>query len=248
MINKISTYSFLPWLRQGIANNIKTQDLDSSVKVRASVDVALTLRGEGIEPTETETISKDVALYGPGDIIGIQSKAIIKTEPQNWITNFEPNYLPFIDFYDEDFPWRYTPAAPNTGHGRLRPWIMLVVLKEDEFKDGKNIANKPLPYIDVPNASNVFPSAERLWAWAHVHINEDIVKLEDDIENNDLNSVLPRFREVLKKNPDLAYSRIMCPRKLAENTNYHAFLIPVFESGRLAGLGLDPAEKLNDDS
>ena len=245
MNNKISTYSFLPWLRQGIANNIRTQDLDSSVKVRASVDVALTLRGEGMEPTETETISKDVALYGPGDIIGIQSKAIIKTEPQNWITNFEPNYLPFIDFYDEDFPWRYTPAAPNTGLGRLRPWIVLVVLKEDEFTDGKNIANKPLPYIDVPNASNVFPPAEQLWAWAHVHINEDIVKLEDDIESNDLNSVLPRFREVLNKNPDLAYSRITCPRKLAANTNYHAFLIPVFESGRLAGLGLDPAEKLN---
>src|SRR5215217_1392403 len=246
MTNKISTYSFLPWLRQGIANNIKTQDLDSSVKIRAAVNVALTLKGEGMDTTtDSETISKDVALYGPGDIIGIQSKAIIKTEPHNWITNFEPNYLPYIDFYDEDFPWRYTPAAPNTELGRLRPWIMLVVLKEDEFKDGKNITNKPLPYIDVRDASSVFPPAEQLWAWAHVHINEDIVKLEDDIENNDLNSILQRFREVLKRNPDLAYSRIVCPRKLAANTAYHAFLIPVFESGRLAGLGLDPAEKLN---
>jgi hypothetical protein len=242
---KINTYSFLPWLRQGIANNIKTQDLDSSIKVRAGVNVSLTLRGEGIDTTETETISKDVAIYGPGDIIGIQSKAVIKTEPHNWITNFEPNYLPYIDFYDEDFPWRYTPAAPNNALGRLRPWIILVVLREDEFKDGKNIAGKPLPYIEVPDASNVFPQAEQLWAWAHVHINEDIVKLDDDIETNDLNSVLPRFREVLKENPDLAYSRIICPRKLDANTAYHAFLIPVFESGRLAGLGLNPEEKLN---
>ena len=24
--------------------------------------------------------------------------------------DFEPNYLPFVEFYDEDFPWRYTPA------------------------------------------------------------------------------------------------------------------------------------------
>jgi len=245
MANEIGTYSFLPWLRQGIANNIKTQDLDSSVKVRAAVNIALTLKGEGIDATETETISRDVALFGPGDIIGIQSKAIIKTEPRDWITNFEPNYLPYIDFYDEDFPWRYTPAAPNTGLGRLRPWIMLVVLKEDEFKDGKNITNKPLPYIDVPNAGDLFPPADQLWAWAHVHINEDIIKLEDDIENNDLNSVLPRFRDVLNKNPDLAYSRIVCPRKLAANTPYHAFLIPVFESGRMAGLGLDPVEMFN---
>lgn len=240
MNEEIGTYSFLPLLRQGIANNIKTQDLDSSVKVRASVNIALTLKGEGIGGTETESISKNVALYGPGDIIGIESKAIIKTEPRNWITNFEPNYLPCIDFYDEDFPWRYTPAAPDTVLGRLRPWIMLVVLKkEDEFTDGKNIADKPLPYINVPDAGNVFPLADQLWAWAHVHINEDIVKLEDDIENNDLNSVLPRFREVLNRNPDLAYSRIVCPRKLAANTPYHAFLIPVYEGGRLAGLGLE---------
>lgn len=240
MNDNIGTYSFLPWLRQGIANNIKTDDQDDSVKVRASVNIALTLKGEGIGGTETETISKNVALYGPGDIIGIETKAIIKTEPHNWITNFEPNYLPYIDFYDEDFPWRYTPAAPKTEFGRLRPWIMLVVLKEDEFEDGKNIANKPLPYITLlKEASSVFPHADQLWAWAHVHINEDIVKLENDIENDDLNSVLPRFRDVLNRNPDLAYSRIVCPRKLAANTAYHAFLIPVFESGRLAGLGLE---------
>jgi hypothetical protein len=236
MNDEIGTYSFLPWLRQGIANKIKTQDLDSNVKVRATINVPLMLKGEGIGETEVEEISKNVALYGPGDIIGIESKAIIKTEPRNWITNFEPNYLPYIDFYDEDFPWRYTPAAPDAGLGRLRPWIMLVVLKEDEFTDGKNMANKPLPYIEVADASDRFPPTDQLWAWAHVHINEDIVKLEDAIESNDLNSVLPRFREVLNKNPDLAYSRIVCPRKLAANTPYHAFLIPVFESGRLAGL------------
>ena len=78
-----------------------------------------------------------------------------------------------------------------------------------------------------------------------MHINEDIVKLENDIENNDLSRVLPRFREVLNRNPDLAYSRIVCPRKLAANTPYHAFLIPVFESGRLAGLGKDPTATFN---
>ncbi|OQY98593.1 MAG: hypothetical protein B6D35_11650 [Candidatus Brocadia sp. UTAMX2] len=240
MNDNIGTYSFLPWLRQGIANNIKTQDFDNNVKVRASVNVALTLKGEGIGGPETETISRNVALYGPGDIIGIETKAIIKTEPRNWITNFEPNYIPSIEFYDEDFPWRYTPAAPNEQLGRLRPWIMLVVLEEGkEFTDGKNIANKPLPSIDIADARNVFPPPDQLWAWAHVHINEYIVKLESDIENNDLNSVLPRFSEVLSRNPDLAYSRIVCPRKLAANTPYHAFLIPVFESGRLAGLGLE---------
>jgi hypothetical protein len=243
MNDKVDAYSFLPWLRHGIANNIKTQDLDNSVKVRASASIELTLKGKGIGETKTETISKDVALYGPGDVIGIESKAIIKTEPRDWITNFEENYLAYIDFYDEGFPWRYTPAAPDTvtdpqnGLGRLRPWIMLVVLKDDEFKDGRNISGKPLPCIEVTNAAEVFPSADQLWAWAHVHINEDIVKLEDDIENKESDTVITKLIDVLNNNPDLAYSRIMCPRKLVANTAYHAFLIPVFESGRLAGLG-----------
>ena len=35
---------------------------------------------------------------------------VVRTEPLNWITDFEPNYLPFVEFYDEDFAWRYTPA------------------------------------------------------------------------------------------------------------------------------------------
>ncbi len=51
-----------------------------------------------------------------------------------------------------------------------------------------------------------------------------------------------RLQNLLNQDPDLAYSRIVCPRKLEENAAYHAFLMPVFESGRLAGLGLDPSD------
>ena len=38
--------------------------------------------------------------------------------------NFESNYLAAVDFYDEDFPWRYTPGAGRAGL-QLRPWITL---------------------------------------------------------------------------------------------------------------------------
>ncbi len=54
-------------------------------------------------------------------------------EPRHWITNFETNYLPFVEFYEEDFPWRYTPASHSDGGRRLRPWLTLVVLDEGEF-------------------------------------------------------------------------------------------------------------------
>jgi hypothetical protein len=238
-------YSFLPWLRQGLANKIVANDFDPNVKLRARIPVELKLTGEGGEGgVLTESISKDLQLYGPGDIVGIDTRAIIRTEPRNWITNFESNYLPFIEFYDEDFPWRHTPAAPDVSSHRLRPWIMLVVLKEGEFEEGKNIKDKPLPFIKVTNAASVFPPADQLWAWAHIHVNRDVTTRDEDIVSTDMPAVLPKFQAVLNENPDLAYSRIICPRKPEANAAYHAFLIPVFESGRLAGLGLDLNDKL----
>ena len=238
-MSPLPTYTFLPWLRQGVANNITSADLDASVKVRAAVQVSLELNATAPDGgTQTETITRPVSLYGPGDIVGLESRAIIRTEPRHWITNFEPNYLPCVEFYDEDLPWRYTPAAPN-GH-RLRPWIALVVLKEGEFEEGRNIQGKPLPYISVPDAS-VFPGAEGLWAWAHVHVNRGLTASDSEITSNDMGAVVPKLQAALEKDPDLGYSRLICPRKLEENTAYHAFVVPVFESGRLAGLGLDPA-------
>ena len=245
MSHPLATYSFLPWLRQGLANQIQSADFDATVQLRAQVNVQLELHGEKAGGgTQTELVSRPVALFGPGDIQGIETRAIVRAEPRHWITNFEPNYLPHIEFYDEDFPWRYTPAAPDLAKGRLRPWIMLVVLKEGEFTDGRNIRNKPLPYIDVPDAA-VFPPAEQLWAWAHVHVNRSLAASDAEFKSQDMAAVIPRLQAVLNQNPDLAYSRIVCPRKLAENTPYHAFLVPVFETGRLAGLGLDPAASPN---
>lgn len=150
-MSTLGTYSFLPWLREGLANQITSPDFSAAVALRAQVQVQLELRGQKLDGNgnETEPVNKPVALFGPGDIQGIESRAIIRNEPRNWITNFEPNYLPHIEFYDEDFPWRYTPAAPELTRGRLRPWIMLVVLEEHEFTEGADIRNKPLPYIEV---------------------------------------------------------------------------------------------------
>lgn len=236
-MSTLGTYSFLPWLRQGLANQITAPDFDPSVTVRATIEVKVEARGsEG--GTKAETVTRPVALFGPGDIVGIDRRAIVRVEPRDWITNFEPNYLPHIEFYDEDFPWRYTPAAPDTARGRLRPWLALVVLAEGEFKDGSNLKDKPLPYVEVPDLS-VFPPADELWAWAHVHVNRSLAASDTEFLSKDMAAVIPKFTATLKENPDLAYSRIMCPRKLAPNTAYHAFLMPTFETGRRAGLGLD---------
>ena len=233
MSDPLATYSFLPWVRQGIANKIT-----SSGGVRATVKVELTISGEGSELPVSANVTKDVQLIGPGDIVGIEARSIVRTEPRDWITNFEPNYLPFVEFYDEDFPWRYTPAAPD-GKGRLQPWLTLVVLEEGEFKEVSNAKDRPLPSINVADASQLFPKTDSLWAWAHVHINRNVLP-GPGLASDDMSQVLPKFESVLNENPDLAYSRLLCPRKLKDNTPYHAFLLPTFESGRMAGLGQDP--------
>ncbi len=93
--------------------------------------------------------------------------------------------------------------------------------------------------------ADVFPPAEQLWAWAHVHVSEDLIT--NDLSSPDVERVVSdptttitaAYEDLIDKNPDNAYSRILCPRRLQENTSYHAFLVPSFESGRLAGLGLD---------
>lgn len=241
MSNSGATYSFLPWLRQGIANKIT-----GTSGSRASISVKLDISGTRVSGGDhTETISQKIQLFGPGDLIGIDKRAICKVEPQDWITNFEPNYLPYIEFYDEDFPWRYTPAAPNN-HQQLLPWLALVVLKEAsdtneaEFKEYPDGRNGSLPVIEVKEAKQKFPNAEQLWAWAHVHVNRDLVDNGESLVSADADKTSARLQQLLKQNPDLACSRIICPRKLEENTAYHAFLIPAFESGRLAGLDKDP--------
>ncbi|HEY6793074.1 MAG TPA: hypothetical protein VI248_00150 [Kineosporiaceae bacterium] len=230
-------YSFLPWLRHGIATAITAADHDAAVKTRAAVDVKVTVSGDrvgGGTPLSAD-VSQRVSLYGPGDIIGIDPRAVVRTDPHPWITNYEGNYLAAIEFYDPDFPWRYTPAAPD-GNG-LRPWVTLIVLREDEFEEVRSVSGAPLPSVTVKNLA-VLPNPGELWAWAHVHVNEQLPTHETEVVSTDAAVVAQRLQAAVTANRDLAYARVLCPRRLDDDTGYHALPIPTFESGRLAGLGL----------
>lgn len=231
-------YSFLPWMRQGLATEIKEKidhlgkEDEGSDNSAPAVDLTLNIKGNfmlgGIPVTlpKNETASKKIKLYGPGDVIGLENRSIIKTEPKNGVQHFEPNYLPYIEFYEEDFPWRYTPFAPSGE--RLRPWLALVVLKADEFKKDAINTKQPLPSFTVTNLDNIpFPPPYQLWAWAHVHVNGIISEANAAADLN----------QIVNHKPNHACTRLICPRRLEPETEYFAFLIPAFERGRLAGLG-----------
>jgi hypothetical protein len=226
MTIEIAKYQFLPWVRKGISANIQqADDINAAGIGRAMIPITVDVNGEALPPN-------DFSLLGPGDIIGINRNMVIRTEPINNITDFEPNYLAFIEFYDEDFPWRYTPARPQDE--RLRPWLALLVLKEDgEFE--KNDRRLPLPVIKVKGAS-ALPPLNQSWAWAHGHTNIQM----GAVEINDLEAFLLKLQTHFNDDPDQVYSRLLCPRQLEPNTAYRAFVVPAFEAGRLAGLGLSP--------
>jgi hypothetical protein len=225
----IAKYSFLPWMRRGIANQVQAAATGAA---RATLDVTLAVA------SDVETVPlppRRVQLVGPGDLIGVNPQVVVRTEPRNWITNFEPNYLAFVEFYDEDFLWRYTPAPPDAGQHRLTPWITLLVLKETEFTRNTS-PGRPLPSVTL---NGVTPDValgpdDQLWAWGHVHINGafSTTHVPD----------LSALGALLGNDPDRGYSRLFSARRLEPNTGYYAFVIPTFEVGRKAGLGESVAD------
>jgi len=213
----LGTYHFLPWLRRGIGAAIPkaTGALPARASLPVQLTVAATLNGivKDVEPTATP-----VAVYGPGDIVGIDPNLVIRTEPRGNTTNFEPNYLAGIDFDLPDFPWLFTPDAE--AGDRLVPWLALIVLKSDEFTDAA-AATSPLPSIGITSLAALQDLSES-WSFAHAQVTSDAAI--DDVLTND---------------PGHAISRLLCPRRLDPETGYDAFLVPAFEIGRKAGLGID---------
>lgn len=225
MATTVAKYTFSSWLRRGIGANINETDNlgagTSTVLERATVPVDVQIN--------THNIHKDFALLSPADVIGVNNSMVVRTEPLNWITDFEPNYLAFIEFYDEGFAWYYTPAKANGD--KLRPWVALMVAKEDEFtKDNKSF---PLPSVTIKSAA--LPPHTDTWAWAHVHINEGYNS------QTEFEEFLQSLHNLNNPNADKIICRLMSPRKLDANSAYHAFVVPAFETGRQAGLGEDPS-------
>jgi len=232
MTVSVGRYTFSSWLRRGIGTRITQTDRlgagASGIAERATVPIDVSLNGAGIP--------KSFALIAPGDIIGINPQLVVRTEPRNWISNFEPNYLAFIEFYPEDFLWRHTPARPNGE--KLSPWLALLVLKApDDGRLGEyELVNRrdPLPVLRV-TVPAALPPLTQNWAFGHVHVNEGHAVASD------FERFLLSLHDVEAPNADKITSRLFSARKLAADTAYRAFLVPAFETGRLAGLGQDPS-------
>ncbi len=221
-------YRFMPWARRGLARSHQNpDDGQNNLALRPKVNIGLTLQAKQDDKDAAEVLGQiDLTLYGPGDVIGIDPRLIVRTDPKPNITNFEPNYLAVIDFDPPDFPWLLTPAKANNQHN-LRPWLVLIVLDRSTVKASPRVkSGQPLPSISLSNqqVASELPDLAESWLWAHAQA----VSTASDATN---------LAKELEQKPALNISRLVCPRRLQAGKDYFACVVPAFEAGRLRGLG-----------
>ena len=217
-----ASFQFIPWVRRGAATAIRTTDkLGAGLPGRASlpVDMRINKRADA-------EVSVTIGLTGPGDITGLDARLVVRTDPPNLTNDFEPNYFPAVEFDPPDFPWLFTPAAGDP-QGRLRPWISLIVVRMQDGVSLKVESTKPLPVLRitapaVPALELPDPDESRAWAHAQVATSGPGKPMTD----------------LLAAESPLNLSRLICPRRLEPGRRYLACVVPSFEAGRKAGLGL----------
>jgi hypothetical protein len=209
--------TFLPSLRRGLVEAIGVTDdaeggaLDGGPSLTASVEV------EG-RPAQVA-----VRLLGPESVTAVAAAQILRAEPRPDSTDVEPNYLPFVEVATPDLPWMLTPARADD-QGRVRPWLVLVVVREQE---GVTLAARPgtaLPVLTTPVAE--LPDLAESWAWAHV---QSLVPVDE-------------IAAALDAETGEVVGRLVCPRRLLPDSAWLACVVPAFAAGRLRGLG-QPVER-----
>lgn len=226
-------YRFVPWARRGLARAHANVDAaDAILATRPRITVGLTLQAKQ-DGNDVAAVSGniDLSLYGPADIIGIDQRLVVRTDPRPNATNFEPNYLAIVDFDPPDFPWLLTPARAND-HGHLRPWLVLVVVERAKVAPPALRAGRPLPSITLTAAQAAveLPDLSESWLWAHAQAVSNVV-------TNDQAVAAQQLSAQMRAAPAGNVSRLICPRRLTPDTDYVACVVPATEGGRLRGVG-----------
>src|SRR5215212_2692195 len=213
----MTLFSLLPNSRTELAA-IAGPPAPGGKRRRASYGVEIRANGAAVAGEPRVDVGAEV--LGAGDVVGIDPRMIARVDPPSGASGFEPNYMPFMEFVDADFPWRYS-FDPSVGT-RVTPWLVLLALKPGEFEFLEQ-GSAHLQRIRIPDAGASLPDLSQSWAFAHVHLSHG------EQRSNDLPGLIAA-------RPDMHLSRLMCMRKLEPNTTYTLVLVPATEAGRLSGL------------
>lgn len=194
-----NTHAFYAYARAGLANKIEGAITNNRGVVKLNIRV------------NNADKEKSFQLLGRDDITGFSQEKILRRVPEDGANVFAPYNLAFVEFYEEDFPWRFSPFKAE--EQKLKPWLFLVALKKGEFTilEGTDASDPTLRYLEFKNVEGKINALQdEIHLWAHVQTA------------NPGNQIV--------KDPDGTISRILCPRKLEPDTAYEAFLIPTYES------------------
>lgn len=210
-------FAFLPNARTAIAAAARAP---SQGATRLSLTYDVEIQANNSAAAGVPRIPVGGEMRGPGDVVGFNRQVISRTEPEQGLRATEPHYFPFLEFRETDFPWRF---SLDTGTGtRIKPWIVLLALQPDEFEFVPP-GRAPFTRIRVTTPAASLPSLAESWAHAHVHVAV---------------SSTTTVADAIAKDPAAHFARLLCPRRLAERTAYHLFLVPAYEAGRRAGIGM----------
>jgi hypothetical protein len=214
-----STFTFYPTVREGYRPEDTFSKAGDDIPAGGTAQIDLDLTATGPEGTTTKHPGVELTLYGPGEVTNLDTDQIVRMEPEPETTAFPPNYFPLVEFDSPQLPWLFSPQRAD-GKGRNRPWLCLVVV-ETQAVSYKPAGTGPLPVLETP--TDQLPDPTETWAWAHAQV---------------VGSHSPE--SVFGSRSTDTVSRLLCPRNLDPKTKYRACVVPTFEPGRRAGLGLDP--------
>jgi len=223
MANSADSFTFLSHIRTPVSGHAQEP---TSLDSRRRIAVELTPKASNTSDKGT-TISKTADLYGAGDIVGLDPKMIAHVEPAPGARGVEPNYFPYVEFVDADFPWRYSLGHSNGS--QASPWLCLLALRSDEY-ESLGVGSNLLERVLILNPSNSLPNFNQSWGFAHTQFNGNGESIDHSMQQ-----------------PDQTVSRLLCMRQLDDLTNYTLMLVPSFEQGRLTGLGQSGTPKNWDD-
>ena len=205
----------------------------------ASIDVTLhdQRRQDRRRHDVTEPVAATSQLYGPGDVIGIDA-ASDRAHRAAQLDHQLRDQLPAVRrvlrgglplaLHAGQAVRRRAAAAPVADARRPRGGRVRPTTRRCRTAAAVHRGDRP--------GRARSPPADTLWAWAHVHVNG---ALGGDPER-------PRRQRARlgadgRRQPRLGLLAAAQPAHPREPTPaYHAFVVPTFESGRLAGLGKDP--------
>ncbi len=226
----IASNSFISWVREGVATTV-TGGSAANVPRRAAVTVGLDVNLVAINGVSAQ-------LYGPGDVVGLDPRVVVRTTPHHGSTDFEPNHFPAVEFAQPSLPWLFTPIGASGQ--KLLPWICLaVVRKQDGVTFEAPDPKQPLPVLAFRGPARPLeelPPLDEAWAWAHGHVSWAPDPAGPAAETTQ------RLGDLLRDSPQQTMSRLICPRRLEPGAQYYACVVPVFDLGVKAGLGLATAE------